>query len=153
MKVLVERDGLAVHPDAPNWAGVAAFKRAYGIFRERGYRARLLAAAYRHRLHWTELVGGDVSMTLPHAWQVRFNASDIVPQPRMDIPVDPALIGDLYERIPDFRRAYEPDGMTAQEFEGFGASARTLRAFIKSYHDLMGAIRDLVLPDPDLRPV
>ena len=49
MKVLVERDGLAVHPDAPNWAGIAAFKRAYGIFRERGYRARLLAAAYRHR--------------------------------------------------------------------------------------------------------
>lgn len=152
MKVVVERDDLAVHPDAPNWAGIAAFKRAYGIFRERGYRARLLAAAYRHRLHWTELVGGDVSMTLPHAWQVRFNGSGIVPRPRMDEPVDPGLLDDLFERIPDFRRAYEPDGMTPDEFEGFGASARTLRAFIKSYHDLMGAIRDLVLPDPDLRP-
>jgi len=152
MKVLVERDNLAVHPDAPNWAGIAAFKRAYGIFRERGYRSRMLAAAYRHRLHWTELVGGDVSMTMPHAWQVRFNASDIVPRPRMDIPVDPALIGDLYDRIPDFRRAYEPDGLAPEEFEGFGSSARTLRAFIKSYHDLQGAIRDLVLPDPDVRP-
>jgi transaldolase len=151
MKVLVERDDLAVHPDAPNWAGVAAFKRAYGIFRERGYRSRLLAAAYRHRLHWTELVGGDVSMTLPYPWQLRFNASGIVPRPRMDEPVDPDLIADLYERIPDFRRAYEPDGMTPDEFESYGASARTLRTFIKSYHDLMGAIRDLVLPDPDLR--
>ena len=152
MKVLVERDNLAVHPDAPNWAGIAAFKRAYGIFRERGYRSRMLAAAYRHRLHWTELVGGDVSMTMPHTWQVRFNASDIVPRPRMDIPVDPALVGDLYDRIPDFRRAYEPDGLAPEEFEGFGSSARTLRAFIKSYHDLQGAIRDLVLPDPDVRP-
>ena len=152
MKVLVERDNLAVHPDAPNWAGIAAFKRAYGIFRERGYRSRMLAAAYRHRLHWTELVGGDVSMTMPHAWQVRFNTSDIVPRPRMDIPVDPALVGDLYDRIPDFRRAYEPDGLSPEEFEGFGSSARTLRAFIKSYHDLQGAIRDLVLPDPDVRP-
>jgi transaldolase len=152
MKVLVERDDLAVHPDAPNWAGIAAFKRAYGIFRERGYRSRLLAAAYRHRLHWTELVGGDVSMTMPHAWQVRFNASGIVPQPRMDVPVDPDLVADLYERIPDFRRAYEPDGLSPEEFEGYGASARTLRAFIKSYHDLQGAIRDLVLPDPDVRP-
>ena len=151
MKVLVERDNLAVHPDATNWAGVAAFKRAYAIFRERGYRARLLAAAYRHRLHWTELVGGDVSLTLPYTWQVRFNASGIAPQPRMDEPVDPALIVDLYDRIPDFRRAYEPDGMTPDEFEGYGASARTLRAFVKSYHDLMGAIRDLVLPDPDIR--
>jgi transaldolase len=151
MKIVVERDNLAVHPDAPNWAGVAAFKRAYGIFRERGYRSRLLAAAYRHRLHWTELVGGDVSLTLPYPWQVRFNASGIAPQPRMDEPVDPALIADLYDRIPDFRRAYEPDGMTPDEFESYGASARTLRAFVKSYHDLMGAIRDLVLPDPDIR--
>jgi transaldolase len=152
MKVLIERDDLAVHPDAPNWAGIAAFKRAYGIFRERGYRSRLLAAAYRHRLHWTELVGGDVSMTLPYPWQVRFNKSGIAPEPRMDRPVDAALIEDLYERIPDFRRAYEPDGMTPDEFEGFGASARTLRTFVKSYHDLQAAIRDLVLPDPDVRP-
>ncbi len=151
MKVLVERDDLAVHPDAPNWAGLAAFKRAYAIFRERGYRSRLLAAAYRHRLHWTEIVGGDVSMTMPHSWQVRFNKSGIVPEPRMDVPVDEAYVADLYERIPDFRRAYEPDGLTADEFEGYGASARTLRAFITSYHDLQAAIRDLVLPNPDVR--
>ncbi|HSO30816.1 MAG TPA: transaldolase family protein [Candidatus Sulfomarinibacteraceae bacterium] len=151
MKVLVERDNLAVHPDAPNWAGIAAFKRAYAIFRERGYRSRLLAAAYRHRLHWTELVGGDVSMTMPHAWQVRFNASGIVPQPRMDVRVDPDIVADLYERVPDFRRAYEPDGLSPEEFEGYGATARTLRAFIKSYHDLQGAIRDIILPDPDVR--
>jgi transaldolase len=152
MKVLVERDDLAVHPDAPNWAGVAVFKRAYAIFRERGYRTRLLAAAYRHRLHWTELVGGDVSLTLPYSWQVRFNASGIRPLPRMDAAVDQALIDDLYERIADFRRAYEPDGMTPAEFESYGAAARTLRAFVKSYHDLQAAIRDLVLPDPDARP-
>lgn len=151
MKVLVERDDIALHPDAANWAGVAAFKRAYTIFRERGYRSRLLAAAYRHRLHWTELVGGDVSMTLPHAWQVRFNASGIAPEPRMDVPVDTALIDDLLERIPDFGRAYEPDGMAPSEFESFGASARTLRSFVTSYHDLQAAIRDLILPNPDAR--
>jgi transaldolase len=151
MKVLVERDDLAVHPDAPNWAGVAAFKRAYAIFRERGYRSRMLAAAYRHRLHWTELVGGDVSMTMPYPWQVRFNGSGIAPEPRMDVPVDEALVAELEERIPDFRRAYEPDGLTPAEFESYGASARTLRTFIASYHDLQAAIRDLVLPNPDVR--
>ncbi|HEX5590712.1 MAG TPA: transaldolase family protein [Candidatus Limnocylindrales bacterium] len=149
LKVVVERDRLSVHPDAVNWAGIAAFKRTYALFRERGYRSRLLAAAYRHRLHWTELVGGDVSLTMPHAWQVRFNASGIRPEPRMDVPVDADLIEDLEQRIPDFRRAYEPDGLAPEAFEGFGASARTLRAFIAAYHDLQGAIRDLVLPDPD----
>jgi transaldolase len=152
MKVLVERDDIALDPDGPNWAGIAVFKRAYRIFRERGYRARLLAAAYRHRLHWTELVGGDVILTLPYAWQVRFNASGITPLPRIDEPVDEAILADLLSRIPDFRRAYEPDGMLPSEFASYGASVRTLRGFIKSYHDLTGAIRDIVLPDPDLRP-
>jgi hypothetical protein len=42
--------------------------------------------------------------------------------------------------------------MTVDEFEAFGPSARTLRAFIKSYHDLQGAIRDIYLPDPDVKP-
>ena len=152
MRVLVERDDVAVHPDALNWAGIAAFKRAYGLYRERGYRARLLGAAYRHRLHWTELVGGDVVLTMPHAWQVRFNASGITPADRIGEPVDPALVADLLDRIPDFRRAYEPDGMTVDEFDRYGATVRTLRGFIKSYHDLVGAVRDVLLPDPDVRP-
>jgi transaldolase len=51
MKVLVERDDIALHPDAPNWAGIAAFKRANGIFRERGYRSRMLAAACPARVN------------------------------------------------------------------------------------------------------
>lgn len=151
VKVLVERDDIALNPDAANWAGIAVFKRAYVLFRERGYRARLLAAAYRHRLHWTELVGGEVSMTMPFSWQTRFDASGIDPEPRIDIPVDPDLVSDLLARVPDFRRAYEPDGMTPAEFESFGPSARTLRAFIKSYHDLQAAIRDVYLPDPDAK--
>jgi len=151
MKVLVERDDLSVDPAAPNWAGVAVFKRAYRLFRERGYRSRLLAAAYRHRLHWTEFVGGDVAMTMPYAWQVRFNASGIHPVPRMDEPVDPGIVDELCSQIPDFVRAYEPDGLTPAEFDGYGAAVRTLRGFIGSYHDLTASIRDVMLPNPDAR--
>jgi transaldolase len=151
MRVLVERDGIAIQPDALDWAGIAAFKRAYGIFGERGYRTRLLAAAYRHRLHWTELVGGDVVLTMTHAWQVRFNDSGIAPVSRIDVPVDPWIINELRERIPDFGPAYEPDGMTVDEFDRYGATVRTLRGFIASYHELIGAVRDLILPNPDTR--
>ncbi len=152
MKVLVERDDIAIHPDATNWAGIAVFKRAYGIYQEREYRTRLLAAAYRHRLHWTELVGGDVVLTMPYSWQVRFNKSGIEPVSRIDVPVDPHLVDDLERRIPDFVRAYEPDGMTPEEFSSFGATARTLRGFVSSYHDLQGVVRDIILPNPDLKP-
>jgi transaldolase len=152
MRVVVERDDIAVHPDALDWAGIAAFKRAVGVYRERDYRTRLLAAAYRHRLHWTELVGGDVVLTMPHAWQVRFNASGIIPESRIDEPVDQATIRELLERIPDFGRAYEPGGLTIDEFDTFGPTVRTLRGFITSYHDLVAAVRDVMLPNPDVAP-
>ena len=152
LKVVVEREGLAVDPAVPNWAGIAVFKRTYEIFVERGYRSGLLAAATRHPLHWTELVGGKVAMTLTHQWQVRFNESGIVPVPRMDVPVERAILDQLQRHFPDFVRAYEPDGLTQAEFDTFGPTVRTLRAFIGSYHDLLGAVRDRMLPNPDLRP-
>jgi transaldolase len=151
MRAVAERDGIAVHPDALDWAGIATFKRALGLYRERGYRTRLLAAAYRHRLHWTELVGGDVILTMPHAWQERFNASGIAPVSRIDEPVNPAFIDELQTRIPDFARAYEPDGLGIEEFDSYGATVRTLRGFITSYHDLIAAVRDVMLPNPDVR--
>jgi transaldolase len=147
LRVVVDRDGLSVDPGAPFWAGLAVVKRAHEIFRERGYRSRLLAAAYRHHLHWTELVGGDLSMTIPHAWQVRFNSSGIVPVSRIDVPVAAPILAEL-QRIPDFRRAYEPDGLSPEEFDSYAPTVRTLRSFIASCHDLMAAIRDIVLPDP-----
>ena len=151
LRVLAERDDVAVDPDALNWAGIAAFKRAYVVYGERGYRTRLLAAAYRHRFHWTELVGGDIVMTMTHAWQARFNASGITPEPRIDVPVAPRVLDELLGRFPDFERAYEPDGLTVDEFDRYGATVRTLRGFIASYHDLVGAVRDIVLPNPDVR--
>ena len=151
MKAVIDRDNLAVEPSAPNWAGIAVFKRTYGIFRQRGYRCRLLSAAYRHRLHWTELVGGDIVMTITPSWQARFNDSGISPETRMPRPVDPKILAELARRIPDFGRAYEPDGLRPAEFDGYGATVRTLRAFVGSYHDMLATVREIMLPNPDLR--
>lgn len=149
VRVLTERDDITVNPGYLNWAGIACLKKAYGIFKIRGYRARLLAAAYRHHLHWSELIGGDIILTLPFLWQKRFNASAVEVKARMDDPVDPAIIAELCDRIPDFRRAYDEDGIPVQDFDTYGATVRTLRQFIGAYHELIGVIRDFVLPNPD----
>jgi transaldolase len=53
--------------------------------------------------------------------------------------------------VPDFRRAYEPDGLAVAEFDTYGATVRTLRGFIGSAHDLIAVVRDLMLPDPDVK--
>ena len=151
LRVQTERDGIVADPAALPWSGVAVFKRAYGIFRERGYRARLLGAAIRHHLHWSELIGGDVVITMPSNWQKRFNASDIEVRPRIDDPIDPAIVAELSKHFPDFVRAYEPDGLTRAEFDTFPPTTRTIRAFIASYHELLHAVTDAMIPNPDLR--
>jgi transaldolase len=151
LRVLVDRDGVVVHPAALAYSGVAVFKRAYAIFRERGFRARLLAAAIRHHLHWSEFVGGDVVVTLPSSWQKRFNASALTVRERMDDSVDPQYIEGLRAAFPDFVKAYEPDGLSVDDFDGFPPTVRTLRAFIASYHELLAAVTDAQLPNPDLR--
>jgi transaldolase len=151
LHVLEKRDGVIVTPGYVDWAGIACLKRAYPIFKERGYRARLLAAAYRHHMHWSELIGGDVVLTIPYEWQRLFNASDVPVKERFNDPVPPEVIDSLLSHFADFRRAYEPDGMTTDEFDSFGPTVRTLRAFIGSYRDLLAAVRDVMLPDPDVR--
>jgi transaldolase len=151
MKAICERDDVIVDPAAPNWAGIAVLKRAAAIYQERGYRTRVLAAAYRHHLHWSELIGGDITLTIPYAWQRRFNASSIEVRSRFDDPVPAVLLAELEARIPDFVRAYEPDGLAIAEFDGYGATVRTLRGFIGSYWDLVRTIDDVLLPNPDLR--
>lgn len=152
MGVVTKRDGITVNPAYLPWSGVAVFKKAYGIYQERGYMARLLAAAYRHHLHWSELIGADAILTIPSQWQKLFNASHIEVKERMDDPVAPEIIAELYDRIPDFRLAYDADGMTPAEFDAYGATVRTLRGFIASHHELIRVIReDFMLPNPDTK--
>lgn len=149
LKVAAEREQVTIDPGYFEWAGVAAFKRAYGLYRERGYRARLLSAAFRNHLHWSQLVGGDVVISPPFGWQQRLNASGIEPLPRMDEPVDPRIVATLYQRVPEFRRAYDPDGLSVAEFDGYGATRRTLRQFLAAVGELQAFVRDVLVPDPD----
>lgn len=149
VKAANKRDGITVDPAAPDWAGIAVFKRAAAIYAERGYRTRLLAAAYRHHLHWSELIGGDISMTIPYGWQRLFNDSDVEVKDRWADPVPQRYVDELSARCPEFVKAYEPDGLTIDEFAAYGATARTLRSFVSGYWDLVGTIDDLLIPDPD----
>jgi transaldolase len=153
MKVVAKRDEIDIDPSHLDWAGIACLKKAYEIYRQRGYRARLLAAAYRHLGHWSEFIGGEMIVSMPYEWQLKANASDIDVRERMSNPVQPQIVDEMVEKIPDFRRAYDEKGMTVDEFDSYGATVRTLRGFITSAHDLMAEVREFMLPDPDVKTI
>lgn len=151
LKVAMDREQISTDPGYLEWAGVAVFKKTYRLFRERGYRLRLLSAAFRNHMHWSEFIGGDVVISPPSSWQKRFVASDITVASRIDTPVDPRIVDDLYRRFPDFRRAYDDGGMSVEEFDAYPATRRTLRQFLAAGAELNQLIRDVMLPNPDAK--
>ena len=152
LRVVAARDGILPTPGRIEWSGVAVAKRSIALYRERGYRTRILVGAFRTHLPWTELAGLDIVLTIPPVWQRLIDDAGLEAGDRGDLPVDAAILDELLARFPDFRRAYEPDGLAPAELATYGAAARTLRQFIGAYHDLQAHVRDVLLPDPDRRP-
>ncbi len=110
----------------------------------------MLAAAYRNLLQWSEFIGGDVVLTIPSGWQKKINSSDIKVEERISTPVKQEIIDKLYSRFEDFRKAYDEDGLSTDEFEHYGAVRRTLRQFLSGYAELLAFIRDYMVQNPDV---
>jgi transaldolase len=149
LKVVAERENITLDPGYLEWAGVAVFKKTYQLFRERGYRIRLLSAAFRNHMHWSEFIGGDVVISPPYSWQVRFNTSDVEPIARIEKPVNPKIVEQLSGKFLDFRRAFTEGGLSIDEFDSFAPTRRTLRQFIAACSELDVIVRDVMLPNPD----
>jgi transaldolase len=145
LKVVADKENIIANPDVLDWAGVAVMKKAYRIYMERGYRLRLLSAAFRNHRHWSEFIGGDVVISPPWQWQKRYNASDIEVKNRIDTPVEPEIIEELERKFVDFRKAYSEDGLTIPEFDKYGATRRTLQQFCQATSNVIHMMRDLMI--------
>jgi len=121
-------------------AGLAVTKRAYATYQERGYEAVLLVAALRGEYHLTELAGADVVMSIHPSSQELFVTPHLPREERIDRPI-PEDVLDRLRAMPEFVRAYEPDGMTPAEFISFGATQRTLSQFCESGWKTMESYR------------
>lgn len=147
MKASVASARILIDPGYLEWAGVAALKEAYRIFQERGYRSRVLSAAFRNHLQWSELVGGDLVVSPPFEWQLLITENEIpVELDRIHVPVAPHILDALIEKVPEFSRAYLEHGLTPAEFDTFGATRRTLRQFLEADAALDALVRDVILP-------
>ena len=111
-------------------SGLAATKRAYGIYQQQGYEAVLLVAALRGDYHLTELAGADLIMSIAPAFQTPYVTKDFAREERISAPV-PADVIERLNRMPEFVKAYEPEGMKPEEFVAYGVTQRTLSMFVE----------------------
>lgn len=109
-------------------AGLAISKRAYAIYKANDYEATLLVAALRGTYHIVSLAGADMVISVHPSHQPAIMADGVPRRIAIDEPVPPEVIARL-RTIPEFVRAYEPDGMAVDEFLSCGATQKTLSQF------------------------
>lgn len=109
-------------------AGLAVAKRTYQIFEQRGYDAVIMPAGLRGAYHLTEMAGGKLLYTINTRVQDMILAADPPQEERISNPVPQDVLNQLM-KIPEFVRAYEPDGMKPSEFITYGVTQKLLSQF------------------------
>lgn len=109
-------------------AGLAVAKRTYAIFMEKGYSSVIMPAGLRGAYHLTEMTGAKVTFTINTRVQDMILKEDPAKEERIHIPVDKNTI-DRLMRIPEFVRAYEPEGLKPEEFITYGVTQKLLSQF------------------------
>lgn len=140
LKAWVKSHDILVKSEALESAGIAVVKNAYRIYQERGYRTKLLVAAFRNEAHWTSFIGGDIVLTITSDWQKKYNGSSEEVVSHIDEEIRPEIMAEL-DRLEEFHKAYDEDGMKPEEFEHYGAFLRTMNQFLGGYDDLVKLIR------------
>jgi transaldolase len=124
------------------WAGIAIFRKAHRLFRERGYPSKLMAASMRlgptvdgiQRVwHLEKLAGADAVLTVfPNIFEAFLRAYRDLPLPSVvDEPVPPDTLEKL-SAIPYFAEAYAEDGLAPADFAQHPALQATAASFTEA---------------------
>jgi len=131
LREVIQDNGLTIDEGDIRQAGLAILKKAYSIFQERKYSAKICVAALRGSYHATEIAGADLILSVHPKYQKILIEQDLSREERINIPVEPSVI-DRLKRVREFSRAYEEDEMPPDDFITYGATQRTVSQFIES---------------------
>ena len=132
-----------ISTEAYEQAGVAVMKKAYKIYKERGYRTKLLVAAFRNRHHFEDFIGGDIILTIPYKWQRKYNTSTVEVKNNMDTPIDQKVLDELLSHE-EFVKAYD-ENFPPEQFQHYGAFIATMFQFLNGYDSLIQLVRNYMV--------
>lgn len=141
-RIADQREIAGLDMDAVTGSGVWVFRRAARIFRERGFQATLLAAAYRHEIHWSDIIGRDVLQSIPYGWWTQFQTATCEVRETIDDPIDDPAVQQLLAWFPEYRLVVDETAMTVAEFEDFEATRATVQQFCEGYRKLVDLVRE-----------
>ena len=138
----VAAQGIDISPDILYQAGMVIAKKTYRLVHDRGYQLGFIGGGVRGLQHFTEMVGGDVCITMNwqgHAEELLKLDSPVVS--RLFNPVQDHVLDELLSKVPGFRQAYMEGGLTLDEYEEYGPVEYFRNMFVSAWENTLELIK------------
>lgn len=146
-----EQAGIPLTLEDRRWAGVAIFKEACRIFRERAYPSKMLICSVRmgpvvdgaqRCWHLEETAGANAVITLPPSFLTELftlgEALDFTPRIQDAIPTE--VLARL-QKITYFTEAFDPNGLAPAQFNSLPPLLSTYKEFSSATEKMVDFVR------------
>ena len=138
----VAEQGIDISPDVLYQAGMIIAKKTYSLIHDRGYELGFIGGGVRGLHHFTEMVGGDVCITMN--WQGHAEELLKLDQPvvsRLFNPVQDHVLDELLAKVPAFVQAYMENGLSLDEYEEYGPVEYFRQMFVSAWENSLDIIK------------
>lgn len=112
-------------------------RHEYRIIKHHRYRTTMLGGGARSTRHFTDFVGGDVHMTINWSTAQELIEAETAVEGKIDIETPPDVLGELLDKLSDFRKAFSSDALPVEEFAEYGPVQLFRNNFIAGYEHLL----------------
>ncbi|MHB1133444.1 MAG: transaldolase family protein [Chloroflexota bacterium] len=137
----VEREKVEIAPTRLRLAGWAVAHEQYRVMTVRQLPGTMLGGGALTNEDFTEMVGGDMHVTLNWSIVESLLAADGPVVSRLNEPVPMAVVDELSEKLPAFREAYHEGSLTVPRFRDYGPLILFRDMFIAGYQRLVDAVQ------------
>jgi transaldolase len=140
LKKIAKRNNISVDENLIDEAGLFIARKQYQLFKSKGYNATILGGGARNTNHFTGLVGGPVHITIN--WSTAKEIIDSNTQIVNLLESEPKSnkVEELRQKFPDFRRAYDNDGLLPGEYADFGPVQLFRNSFLRGWYLLLAKV-------------
>ncbi len=143
LKEYVKTNNVNISPDVLWQAGMAVAKKTYHMCKARCPQVGFIGGGARGLHHFTEMVGANAVVTINWVG----TAADLIEQDpvvvqRFQMPVPDAVLDELVDKLPDFRRGYFVNNITPSEYEDFGPVVLFRSQFESAWKNALKYIAD-----------
>lgn len=136
----VQNQGLGISAEDVSRASILIAKKQYKLLQERSYPGVMLGGGARHPFHFTSFSGSGMHITINWSTAEEILALNPTVETRMITNIDRGLIEKLESVLPDFRSAWQEDGLALEQFENYGPVRYFRNMFMKGWDELLTAV-------------